>query len=53
MNCVPLIIRLPGSVHVGDHGPDVSDDGGEHQDTHQEVQGREQVLHVLGREIDR
>ena len=37
----------PGGVHVGDHGADVAHDGGEYEDTQQEVDGDEEILGVL------
>lgn len=35
-----------GSIHVGDHGADVTDDGGEDEHTDQEVDRHEDVLPV-------
>ena len=33
-------------VHVGDHGPDVADDGGEDEHADEEVDGDEEVLEI-------
>ena len=45
---IHLVSELcPGCVHVGDHGADVTHDGGEDEDTNEEIKGDEQVLHVL------
>ena len=33
-------------VHVGDHGPDVADDGGEDEHADEEVDGDEEVLKI-------
>ena len=33
-------------VHVGDHGPDVADDGGKDEHADEEVDGDEEVLEI-------
>jgi hypothetical protein len=43
----PVLELCPGGVHLGDHGADVADNGGEDEDTHQEIKGDEQVLCVV------
>lgn len=35
----PVLELCSGGVHVGDHGSDVTDDGGEDEDANQEVDG--------------
>ena len=45
---VHLVPELrPGGVHVGDHGADVSHNGGEYEDPEKEVDGDEEILRVL------
>ena len=45
---VHLVPELcPGGVHVGDHGPDISHDSGEYEDTEEEVNCDEEILRVL------
>ena len=36
-------------THVCNHGPNVADDGGEHKNTHQEVESDEEELGLLDR----
>jgi hypothetical protein len=43
----PVLELCPGCVHLGDHGANVADNGGEDEDTHQEIKGDEQVLSVV------
>ena len=35
----PVLELIPGGIHVGDHGSDVPDDGGEDEHANQEVNG--------------
>ena len=47
MYCLMASILFLNSAHVGDHGANVTHDGGEDEDTNEEIKGDEQVLHVL------
>ena len=49
-----IIMHLGGELcslcaHVCNHGPNVADDGGEHENPHQEVESDEEELGLLDR----